>query len=107
MGAMSMHSLVFNVDSSLSIVANVDKPDDLKIMAYPNPVKSQLNLRFNNNQPREIFIYQYNGSLVYKKNYPANKNLAIDVRFLESGLYVLKSSTPVGQQTVKFIIDNL
>jgi len=106
MGAMSFHTLVFNIDSSLSSETNDVRPDDLKMVAYPNPVKSQLNLRFNNNQPREISIYQYNGSLIYNKNYPATKNLVIDVRFLESGLYILKSSTPAGQQTVKFIIDN-
>ena len=106
MGAMSFHTLVFNIDSSLSYETNDVRPDDLKIVAYPNPVKSQLNLRFNNNKPREISIYQYNGSLIYNKNYPATKDLVIDVRFLESGLYILKSSTPAGQQTVKFIIDN-
>ena len=106
MASMSMHSLVFNIDSSLSSGSNSSQRDDFQIMAFPNPVKTRLELRFPKNQAREISIFQYNGSKVYSENFPASKNVSIDVGFLASGLYVLKSSSKQGQKAVKFIIEN-
>ena len=72
-------------------------------MAFPNPVKSRLELSFDKNHSREISIFQHNGSKVYNKKFPASKTLSIDVEFLASGLYVLESTNNQGQQLVKFV----
>ena len=103
MASMSMHSIVFNIDTSLSSEADLANQDDFRIMAFPNPVKSRLELSFDKNHSREISIFQYNGSKVYNKKFPASKTLSIDVEFLASGLYVLKSTNNQGQQLVKFV----
>ncbi len=101
--SMSMHSIVFNIDTSLSSEADLANQDDFRIMAFPNPVKSRLELSFDKNHSREISIFQYNGSKVYTKKFQASNTLSIDVGFLASGLYVLKSTDNQGQQLVKFM----
>ena len=101
--AMSMHSIVFNIDTSLSSEADLANQDDFQIMAFPNPVKSRLELSFDKNHSREISIFQYNGSKVYTKKFQASSTLSIDVGFLASGLYILKSTNNQGQQFVKFV----
>ena len=101
--AMSMHSIVFNIDTSLSSEADLANQDDFRIMAFPNPVKSRLELSFDKNHSREISIFQYNGSKVYTQKFQASNTLSIDVGFLASGMYILKSTNNQGQQIVKFV----
>ncbi|MEC8536969.1 MAG: T9SS type A sorting domain-containing protein, partial [Bacteroidota bacterium] len=101
--SMSLHSIVFNIDTSLSSEADLSNQDDFRIMAFPNPVKSRLELSFDKNHSREISIFQYNGSKVYTKKFQASNTLSIDVGFLASGLYILKSTNNQGQQLVKFV----
>ena len=101
--SMSMHSIVFNIDTSLSSEADFANQDDFRIMASPNPVKSRLELSFDKNHSREISIFQYNGSKVYTKKFQASNTLSIDVGFLASGMYILKSTNNQGQQLVKFV----
>lgn len=101
--SMSLHSIVFNIDTSLSSEADLANQDDFQIMAFPNPVKSRLELSFDKNHSREISIFQYNGSKVYTKKFQASNTLSIDVGFLASGLYILKSTNNQGQQLVKFV----
>ena len=101
--SMSMHSIVFNIDTSLNSEADLANQDDFRIMAFPNPVKSRLELSFDKNHSREISIFQYNGSKVYTKKFQASNTLSIDIGFLASGLYILKSTNNQGQQLVKFV----
>ena len=101
--SMSLHSIVFNIDTSLSSEADFANQDDFRIMAFPNPVKSRLELSFDKNHSREISIFQYNGSKVYTQKFQASNTLSIDVGFLASGLYILKSTNNQGQQLVKFV----
>ncbi|MEC8133418.1 MAG: T9SS type A sorting domain-containing protein [Bacteroidota bacterium] len=101
--SMSLHSIVFNIDTSLSSEADLANQGDFRIMAFPNPVKSRLELSFDKNHSREISIFQYNGSKVYTKKFQASNTLSIDVGFLASGLYILKSTNNQGQQLVKFV----
>ena len=101
--SMSMHSIVFNIDTSLSSEADFANQDDFRITASPNPVKSRLELSFDKNHSREISIFQYNGSKVYTKKFQASNTLSIDVGFLASGMYILKSTNNQGQQLVKFV----
>ena len=101
--SMSLHSIVFNIDTSLSSEVDFANQDDFRIMAFPNPVKSRLELSFDKNHSREISIFQYNGSKVYTKKFQASNTLSIDVGFLASGLYILKSTNNQGQQLVKFV----
>ena len=104
--ALSMHSMVFSIDTSLSSSSEFTHENQIPAILFPNPVKSMLELHFPKSQNREISIYQYNGSRVYKDIYPSSKNLSIDLSFLPPGLYILESLTNQGQKTFKFIIEN-
>ena len=106
MDTMSMHSLVFNIDTSLSSDSGALMDQAAELLVFPNPAKTQLELRFLHFEPHEISMFNYNGSRVFKKNYPASKNLSFDVQFLPPGFYILKSTTQKGQRAVKLIIEN-
>ena len=106
MDTMSMHSLVFNIDTSLSSDSGALMDQAAELLVFPNPAKTQLELLFLHFEPHEISMFNYNGSRVFKKNYPASKNLSLDVQFLPPGFYILKSTTQKGQRAVKLIIEN-
>jgi O-glycosyl hydrolase len=106
MDAMSMHSLVFNIDTSLSSDSGTLIEQASELLVFPNPAKTQLELRFLFYESHEISIFQHNGSRVFTKKYPPSKNLSLDVQFLPPGFYILKSTTQKGQRAVKLIIEN-
>ena len=106
MDAMSMHSLVFNIDTNLSSDSGNLIEQASELLVFPNPTKTQLELRFPFYESHEISIFQYNGSRVFTKKYPASKNLSLNVQFLPPGFYILKSTTQKGQRAIKLIIEN-
>jgi hypothetical protein len=103
---MTMQSLVFTIDTSLSTLLESPFENEMKLKLFPNPVRSKIELHFENTSSREITIYQPNGSRVYKKNYLSTDRIDIDVKFLSAGLYILKSTTQHGHEVVKFVIEN-
>ena len=106
MDAMSLHSLVFNIDTSLSSDSVIPIEQASELLVFPNPAKTQIELRFPFYESHEISIFQYNGSRVFTKKYPPSKNLSLNVQFLPPGFYILKSTTQKGQRAVKLIIEN-
>ena len=105
LGAMSMHSFVFSIDSSLS--SNNDfLLDSNKVILFPNPAKSQLELSFRLSLERELIIYDVNGLEVLKKIYPKSNKIILNTEFLSSGFYFLNLKSKNGEQTVKFLINN-
>lgn len=104
--AMSMHSYVFTIDSSLSSQIGYNSLNEPKIMVFPNPTNALLELKFPLSQNREIIIYQLNGTQVFNKKYQTSKSVSIDVKSFADGMYLIKSITEAGQQTTKFLIGN-
>ena len=105
LGAMSMHSFVFSIDSSLS--SNNDfLLDSNKVILFPNPAKSQLELSFRLSLERELIIYDVNGLEVLKKIYPESNKIILNTEFLSSGFYFLNLKSKNGEKTVKFLINN-
>lgn len=104
--AMSMHSYVFTIDTSLSSQDDHDLKEESKILVFPNPAKTQLELYFPRLQNREIIVYQLNGTQVFNKKYQVTKHITIDVKSLSDGMYLIKSITNSGQQITKFLIEN-
>ncbi|MGB2300731.1 MAG: T9SS type A sorting domain-containing protein, partial [Flavobacteriaceae bacterium] len=104
--AMSMHSYVFTIDISLSSQDDHDLKEESKILVFPNPAKTQLELYFPRLQNREIIVYQLNGTQVFNKKYQVTKHITIDVKSLSDGMYLIKSITNSGQQITKFLIEN-
>ncbi len=106
LSAMSMHSYVFTIDTSLSSQVGNSSQEETKIVIFPNPTNSQLEISFPLTQTREIMIYNLNGVLVFNKKYQATKTLTIDVKSLAEGMYLIKSMSNSGQQITKFLIGN-
>ena len=104
--ALSMHSYVFTIDTSLSSQVNYDSNGEPKILLFPNPAKTQLELYFPMHKNREIIVYQLNGTQVFNKKYQATKHITIDIKSLSDGIYLIKSITNSGQQITKFLIEN-
>jgi hypothetical protein len=102
--SMSMHSLVFNIDSSLAVNDFfIGDTDQNSIGLYPNPVVSQLNLRFPNKEQRQISIYQLNGAIIYDEKLEASKTYSIDIKAFAEGMYILRSSTKSEKHTLNFL----
>lgn len=100
--SMSMHSLVFNIDSSLATNDTYIHGKD-SIHLFPNPVVSQLNLSFPTDEVRKISIYNMSGARVYHKSHEASSELTIDVKLFADGIYILKSSIGNEQYALKFL----
>ena len=100
--SMSMHSLVFNIDSSLATNDTYIHGKD-SIHLFPNPVVSQLNLSFPTDEIRKISIYKMSGARVYHKSHEASSELTIDVKLFSDGIYILKSSIGNEQYALKFL----
>jgi hypothetical protein len=99
---MSMHSLVFDIDSSLATNDTYIYDKD-SIHLFPNPVVSQLNLSFPTDEVRKISIYKMSGARVYHKSHEASSELTIDVKLFADGIYILKSSIGNEQYALKFL----
>ena len=102
MDSMSMHSLVFDIDSSLATNDTYIYDKD-SIHLFPNPVVSQLNLSFPTDEVRKISIYKMSGARVYHKSHEASSELTIDVKLFADGIYILKSSIGNERSTLKFL----
>lgn len=102
MDSMSMHSLVFDIDSSLATNDTYIYDKD-SIHLFPNPVVSQLNLSFPTDEVRKISIYKMSGARVYHKSHEASSELTIDVKLFADGIYILKSSIGNEQYALKFL----
>ena len=100
--SMSMHSLVFDIDSSLATNDTYIYDKD-SIHLFPNPVVSQLNLRFPNKEQRQISIYQLNGAIIYDEKLEASKTYSIDIKAFAEGMYILRSSTKSEKHTLNFL----
>lgn len=100
--SMSMHSLVFDIDSSLATNDTYIYDKD-SIHLFPNPVVSQLNLSFPTDEVRKISIYKMSGARVYHKSHEAFSELTIDVKLFADGIYILKSSIGNEQYALKFL----
>jgi len=100
--SMSMHSFVFDIDSSLATNDTYIYDKD-SIHIFPNPVVSQLNLSFPTDEVRKISIYKMSGARVYHKSHEASSELTIDVKLFTDGIYIIKSSIGNEQYALKFL----
>lgn len=104
--ALSMRSIVFNIDPSLGSNNISPENNHQLIRVYPNPTKSRLEISFPNQRKRDVSIFQANGVLVYSNDFPVSNKIEINVESLSPGVYILKSNDGTQNQVVKFIIKN-
>tara|TARA_B100000508_G_scaffold141074_1_gene145957 strand:+ start:16350 stop:17579 length:1230 start_codon:yes stop_codon:yes gene_type:complete len=88
-------------DKDLSIGRPVE---DIRIMAYPNPVSRSGQVYFTGNIHGEVFLTSYTGKLLCKGSLQRGEAINLDAMNLSAGLYFLTIS---GEQvqTVKLVVD--
>ncbi|MBI2280285.1 MAG: CotH kinase family protein [Bacteroidetes bacterium] len=77
------------------------KVDD-KISIYPNPSHDFITISSNNNSIDRVNIIDMNGKLVFDAEYA----LKIDISKLNAGVYMIKSISKNGNQTINKLIKN-
>lgn len=90
--------------------ANRTINEDYLVKAYPNPVKSELNVKFNtlNNTFIKLSLYNSVGKAVYKKkkiDFNGTQSDIIDVSTLERGIYILNVTFGDKQESNKILVD--
>lgn len=56
---------------------------------YPNPFKNDVKIEFEDNSPKELFIFNSNGQLLLERSI-SEKTYNIDLKELPKGLYILQ-----------------
>jgi len=79
-----------------------NKNDDL-ISIYPNPAKSQINIKVNSTI-ESISLYDCTGKIIYKENKIDTELIKIDASNLRTGIYLINIKTPVRVITKKIVI---
>ena len=69
---------------------------------YPNPFYHQINLNFDEALARSIILQDITGKIVWQKNI-TEKNIIIETKYLQSGIYLLSVSTDSNTITGKII----
>ena len=83
----------------------------LNLLAYPNPVKDDVNIQFSSAKENEIATIEVMdniGRLVYAEQMPTQKGAnekRIDLRNYKSGIYILQVRTNQSIEKVKLLIE--
>ena len=73
------------------------------LILYPNPANNRIFFQgITNYSSAEFFVYNMNGTLIYQKNNFRTEN-AVDISFLNSGIYLIKLVTNSGIKEGVFI----
>lgn len=93
-----------NINATPSLSVNELGFDDLEI--YPNPAKTKISLKWDNQENVSIRVYNTLGKLMfYNKKINLFNGLDIDVSSYNSGMYYIRLSSPKGELTKKLIIE--
>ena len=77
--------------------------NDLSV--YPNPAKSEVNLKWNKSEDVSVRIYNTLGKVVYYgKEVNLFNGLKVNVSTFNSGVYFVKLNTAKGEITKKLIL---
>ncbi|KJD36466.1 hypothetical protein PW52_04745 [Tamlana sedimentorum] len=90
-------SALFTIDASLSTKNSILS----SVSLYPNPVKNELNIKIPNHiNIKETKIYNNVGQKVYQS---LNNNSKLNLKHLESGMYILILHTDAGDAAFKIL----
>jgi hypothetical protein len=79
---------------------------DLTFSIFPNPVKNNLNIRFNTPYHKvEVIIYSLDGKLMNRLEYSQVRDTSLDISKLSSGTYVVNVKAD-GKEYTKRVIKN-
>jgi len=108
-GTVSTHSLsetrfVNFVDIGGAIEDGVEDFEPGRILLYPNPAISYLNLKLPEGMGTElqVAIVSIDGKVLFTKHFSASRDITLDTSFLSPGLYLCNLLYDVGMTTIKF-----
>ncbi len=94
-------TLNFGVDTSNSAISQIRLED---FTAYPNPVQSNLVVKWNNTETAVMQILDIQGRVIYSKEIlPGRVNENIDMTQMPTGIYLLKVTNSKGVFTTKIV----
>ena len=97
---MSLTSLVFDIDESLSnIGSNFSNNNDFDIELFPNPSEEQINLILPDYSNYRIKVFDLKGQKIIDR-VSNKKEVLIDVSILEKGTYLININSLLNQKTV-------
>lgn len=93
------------IQSNLQVSKIIEAVSDLDAVVYPNPVKSELNVTFNEDIDNTIFIsiYDMMGRLAYREEHPPQQEILLDLSALSSSTYAMRIATGKKQFKVNII----
>ncbi len=89
---------IVKVDASIN-----ETTEDFNAVVYPNPARTQLNIRFEKADSYQISMYSIDGRLVFNEK-TNNAQHSIHVASLNKGIYLLKISDENRSKIVKIVI---
>ena len=105
--SMSLHTLVYSIDTSVLSIIDVDNSSQLKplVIAYPNPTRNKLTLNFHEEDQYLITLYYPDGRTIYETVSTNKKKYDLKTSGLSNGVYLIKiqSKTKSSNTVVKFI----
>ena len=76
------------------------------ISAYPNPTNGTIYLNSETSLIKEASVFDLLGKQVYKSNFSALNNVSLDLKSLQSGVYLLKVTSDSGETETMKIMKN-
>jgi O-glycosyl hydrolase len=105
--SMSLHTLVYLIDTSVLSIIDVDNSSQLEplVIAYPNPTRNKLTLNFHEEDQYLITLYYPDGRTIYETVSTNKKKYDLKTSGLSNGVYLIKiqSKTKSSNTVVKFI----
>lgn len=103
---MSMHSVVYQADTSLSISSHLENnlESKLRLKLFPNPSSDVIYLEFPKRGNYQFEIYDAMGVKVFEEQLRDKKAHTLDIHALQKGIYFLNCFSEVGNKrsTVSF-----
>jgi hypothetical protein len=96
---------VYGTAKSASEATSIANASSENVSIYPNPVTSQLNIRFNETSNyKNISLFDFTGKLVLQQNIEnVSGNAIVNVEMLKSGIYFIRLTGTTQSNVFKIV----
>jgi hypothetical protein len=82
----------FSLSKILALNLNLQSP---KVLVFPNPFENKLIVEYNNNEPLNITIFDFQGTVIYSSNQLSKESL--ELSHLPAGMYLIQFKNDIGE----------
>lgn len=97
--------VVVNVDPNTLIIDEIESVDEVVVSVYPNPANDFLNIK-TTHPVHKIQLINVTGQVVFAKTSYGQLNHVLQLKNIDSGIYLLKTFSGLKVQTTKVQIKN-